>query len=173
MSQNQVELIKVISQNMERSIIQFIEVEIAGLGTKKITTGKIAEFIQRVEDYAKQNGLNAVQVKYFKTESDRMGTVNSVAEILSLIAFGLMFYRILKRNSGGAIQGQGGGLDATFTKNNARQFKPEDVKIKFKDVAGLGEAKNEVVEFVEFLQNPDHYKVSCCEKVSDRIEIGC
>ena len=31
------------------------------------------------------------------------------------------------------------------------------MKIKFKDVAGLDEAKFEVKEFVDFLNNPDKY----------------
>jgi ATP-dependent Zn protease len=31
-------------------------------------------------------------------------------------------------------------------------------KIMFKDVAGCDEAKAEIMEFVQFLQNPDKYK---------------
>lgn len=88
---------------MERSTIQFIEVELQGQGIRKIATGKITEFLQRVESFVRVNSLNPVPVKYYKTESDRMATVNNVAEILSLVAFGLMFYRLMKRNGAGAM----------------------------------------------------------------------
>jgi len=54
-----------------------------------------------------------------------------------------------------------------FTFNNIFDFKnstakeygvEEKIEVKFKDVAGMDQAKKEIVEFVDFLKNPEKYK---------------
>ena len=57
----------------------------------------------------------------------------------------------------------GGGIESFLTggsKKHIRLFKPDPTAkgIKFKDVAGLSEAKVEILEFVDFLSNPEKYK---------------
>ena len=49
--------------------------------------------------------------------------------------------------------------DLWASENQLQKFNQEtDVKIKFKDVAGMAEAKQEVMEFVKFLQNQKNMK---------------
>jgi cell division protease FtsH len=56
---------------------------------------------------------------------------------------------------------QGGGLGAGIFgigKSKARRYDQEkDVKVTFNDVAGIDEAKNELVEIVDFLRDPKKY----------------
>lgn len=57
----------------------------------------------------------------------------------------------------GAMRGPG-GLFGVW-KSRARLFNHEtDVKVKFKDIAGCDEAKLEIIEFVNFLKDPEKYK---------------
>lgn len=74
--------------------------------------------------------------------------------ILPLVFFGLIFWFMFKQARTGAMQ----AFD--FTKAKARIFGAEGhdkQKITFKDVAGLKEAKEELVEIVDFLKFPKKY----------------
>jgi len=69
---------------------------------------------------------------------------------LIFLLFGVWF--LMRRMSG---QGGPGGQIFNIGKSKAALFDAENkVKITFKDVAGLDEAKEEVAEIVEFLKNP-------------------
>ncbi|MBT5787832.1 MAG: ATP-dependent zinc metalloprotease FtsH, partial [Flavobacteriaceae bacterium] len=66
---------------------------------------------------------------------------------------------IMRRMSGGGAGG-GGAQIFNIGKSKAKLFDEKtDVKITFKDVAGLEGAKEEVQEIVDFLKNPSKYTV--------------
>jgi cell division protease FtsH len=71
-----------------------------------------------------------------------------------IIMIGIWVF-IMRKMSGG---GGPGGQIFNIGKSKAALFDPEDkIKITFKDVAGLEEAKEEVMEIVEFLKNPGKF----------------
>jgi len=73
----------------------------------------------------------------------------------ALLIFAWIF--IMRRMSGGA-GGAGAGGIFSVGKSRAQIFdKDTNVKINFSDVAGLEEAKTEVMEIVDFLKNPKKY----------------
>jgi cell division protease FtsH len=53
----------------------------------------------------------------------------------------------------------GGGLGGLgqFGRSQARRVDPDKIRVTFDDVAGIDEAKQELTEIVDFLQNPDRY----------------
>ena len=73
-----------------------------------------------------------------------------------LLSFGLPILFILwifKKQSGGA----GGGMFG-FGKSTAKLFIKGKQSLTFKDVAGVEEAKNDLVEIVDFLKHPEKYQ---------------
>lgn len=75
--------------------------------------------------------------------------------LLPVLLIGFWLF-MMKRMSGGAAGGAGGIF--SVGKSRAQIFdKDTNVKLNFSDVAGLEEAKTEVMEIVDFLKNPKKY----------------
>jgi cell division protease FtsH len=75
--------------------------------------------------------------------------------LIPVLFIGLWLF-MMKRMSGGGAGGAGGIF--SVGKSRAQIFdKDTNVKLNFNDVAGLEEAKTEVMEIVDFLKNPKKY----------------
>ncbi|MFO8235419.1 MAG: ATP-dependent zinc metalloprotease FtsH [Bacteroidales bacterium] len=120
------------------------------------TIGSLEKFEERVEDAQEQvpDG-NYIEVRY-ETRRDIMGEVLTwLLPIFILVAIWIFIFRRITRSSGG---GAGGSNIFNVGKSKAVLFdKESNVKTDFNDVAGLEEAKVEVMEVVEFLKNPQKY----------------
>ena len=113
------------------------------------------ELFQKKLEAAEANG---VEFNYeFRTVENRW--LDVLIGFLPLILIIAIWLFIMRRMSGG---GGGGGGAQIFNigKSKAKLFDEKtDVKITFKDVAGLEGAKEEVQEIVDFLKNPTKYTV--------------
>ena len=89
---------------------------------------------------------------FYETRSDVLGDI--LGWILPLAFFVLIWIFIMKRMSGG---GGGGSQIFNIGKTQGKLINKEDVKVTFKDVAGLEEAKEEITEIVDFLKSPEKY----------------
>lgn len=88
-----------------------------------------------------------------------------VFNLLPTVLIGGLLYWMSRRGASGS--GSGGGIFG-IGKSRAKLFNQDtDVKIKFKDVAGMDEAKEEIMEFVKFLKDPTKY-----EKLGAKIPRG-
>lgn len=81
-------------------------------------------------------------------------TLSYLIPIILLIGAWFLIMRLMSRGGGGG----GGGQIFNIGKSKAQLFdKDTSVSITFNDVAGLEEAKVEVMEIVDFLKNPTKY----------------
>ena len=79
-----------------------------------------------------------------------------IIPLLILVLFWVFMFRGMNRGAGGG-PGTGGFNPFNTGKSTARETEKGDVKVTFKDVAGLYGAKEEVMEIVDFLKNPKKY----------------
>lgn len=76
------------------------------------------------------------------------------------------FFLWMARRAGGGVGGSGGPFGVG--KSKAKMFNSDlDVNVRFRDVAGADEAKEEIMEFVKFLKEPTKY-----EKLGAKIPRG-
>ena len=113
------------------------------------------EFFQKKLEAAEEKGVSFTY-EFVTVESRWLDVLLGFLPLILIIAVWLF---IMRRMSGG---GGGGGGAQIFNigKSKAKLFDEKtDVKITFKDVAGLEGAKEEVQEIVDFLKNPSKYTV--------------
>ncbi|MBO4874497.1 MAG: ATP-dependent zinc metalloprotease FtsH [Bacteroidales bacterium] len=117
------------------------------------TIGDVESFENKLAEAQKDLPKDQRVVVEYKTEHDYLGSIISWIFPIVLIIF--LWWLVFNRMSGGS---GGGGQIFSIGKSRAQVFdKERKVKVNFKDVAGLEEAKVEVMEIVDFLKNPEKY----------------
>ena len=112
------------------------------------------EFFKNAQVKAGYTDAEMISPEY-TTQKDYLGAILGwVLPLVFLIALYVFLMRRMTSGSGGA----GGGNIFSVGKSRAQVFdKDTHVKVNFSDVAGLEEAKTEVMEIVDFLKNPKKY----------------
>ncbi len=132
----------------------------AGMGVSSahyyITIGSIEQFsIQLNEAMSRYSysSTETIPVRYVKRENHMDWIVSWVIFPLLLIGVWLFIFRRMSGPNGPGSQ------IFNIGKSRAKMFDKEDVEVKvdFKDVAGLEEAKIEIIEIVDFLKKPEKY----------------
>lgn len=96
------------------------------------------------------------KLKEYKSEPDSNWGDILISFLPIIIIIGFWLFMMRRMTGGGA--GGGGGQIFSIGKSKAKLFdEKNDIKVTFKDVAGLEGAKEEIVEIVEFLKNPEKY----------------
>ncbi len=90
-----------------------------------------------------------IKVKDFNANQMVMGILSNVLPLILTVVFFLFLFKQAR-----------GAQDNVFSfgQSKAKLWNKDLPKITFADVAGVDEAKNEVVEIVDFLKNPAKYK---------------
>ena len=104
----------------------------------------------RVEDPTLIEALERMKVQYAgKVETTWMVTLLSWI-IPALLFFGLWAFFLRRMGAAGGMMEIG--------KSKAKVYMEKETKITFDDVAGIDEAKAELMEVVEFLRSPEKYR---------------
>ena len=114
--------------------------------------GSVETFNQDLKDAQKDLDYEDKISPTYETKKDIFGDI--LGWILPLVFFIAVWLFIMKRMSGGA---GGGSQIFSIGKTKGKLVDKANIKVTFKDVAGLEGAKEEISEIVDFLKKPEKY----------------
>ena len=121
------------------------------------TIGSVDILDRDVKQAVEDSGLedNPVTLEYFNESTGWGEVLLNVLPWIFLVGVWFFFIRSMSRGAGGA----GGGI-MNVGKARAQEFDKDNPskRVTFKDVAGLSEAKVEIMEIVDFLRKADKYR---------------
>ena len=130
---------------------QVMQVGISETSIKAVDNGGRTYFAKRVNDPTLVPILEEQKIPYGAYSETNWFTEILFSWVLPIfIFFGIWMFLAsrMQRNMGGGILGMG---------SSKKLVNSEKPKVKFADVAGVQEAKEEVKEIVDFLKHPDRY----------------
>lgn len=124
-----------------------------GKSSRKVThfTSMILYSDSALDTIQKASDDAGVTIKV-KQESSSGTWISVIMSFLPLVIM-IVFFSMMMNQGGGGARGA-----MSFGKNRAKNQSDGKVKIRFSDVAGAEEEKQELVEVVDFLKNPKKYK---------------
>jgi cell division protease FtsH len=116
--------------------------------------GSVETFAGDLKDAQSSFESDELISPFYETRKDVFGDI--LGWILPLAFFIFIWLFIMKRMGGGAGGGAGGQI-FNIGKTQGKLVDKKDIKVTFKDVAGLEGAKEEITEIVDFLKSPEKY----------------
>ncbi len=133
-----------------------------------IKDGKVYKVVYPINDseLIKILKSNNVEISVLNPEENSTGGVLTILLVVGFIF--LVFKMLRKKDDSGDTSSNNQSGPFSFGKSKARLITPEEGKITFEDVAGVDEAKEELIEIVEFLKDSKKFT-----KLGAKIPKGC
>lgn len=155
---------------VERGIFEDIPKFMINFDTKdgsfRTQIANVDHFLMKLEELQREKGIEErefIRVKFMHNLAQHKKNQNANrirTGVINLCLTGLIFYLIRRSTQSASqavkkLQKRNSG-DKELTKEGLIKAASE-IKVKFKDVAGMDEAKREIMEFVDFLKNAEKY----------------
>ncbi|HNM34172.1 MAG TPA: ATP-dependent zinc metalloprotease FtsH [Chitinophagaceae bacterium] len=143
-------------EKFKNATIKPKEVAKKGLPLFEFKVSDFKNFDDELSKFYSENKNIQEVPKNYKQEGEFWGPIANI--VLTLIIVIGSWVLLMRKMGGGSGSGGGAGGIFSIGKSKAQLFeKGTKVNINFGDVAGLDEAKVEVMEIVDFLKNPKKY----------------
>ena len=127
----------------------------------RFAIGSVDSFERKLDEAQRELGVDPRSFVPVQYAADSTVATELLSVLPSLLLVGVVFamMRGAAGAAGGGGMGGGGGPGGMFKfgKSNAKKISQEDISVTFRDVAGCREAKKEIMEFVDFLQDSTRF----------------
>ena len=115
-------------------------------------------YVSDVNDVEKT--LDDAEVSYTLDDVPNDGWMNSMLPMIIVVAVVFVLFFVMMNSQNAMLQNGGAGVNSKmndFGKSHADMKKPDQIKTRFDNVAGLHEEKEELRQVVDFLKDPGKY----------------